>query len=927
MTRCPSASRPAHQGRSSWVSLFLAITLAGCNKLLDTLPDLASCASSLDARPFAATRGERFTGNVEETTARCRGGTRATGHRGEPWVDFTHYWAAGDATSRHWLGTKNIRGINGALIDLEYARVELIRFNLFDNSGTWPRYVSGDSAVEGPAIRQWPEMRLPPAHPAFAAVGGAGDQACTGELVRFRTLTGICNDLRNPLMGSTGTLFARNVEFESTFPDEAGDSLARNRHGGRVSLTSPDPRLVSQRLFTRLQGDPGRCNDGAGPTGDPAATRCDYLKAPFFNVLAAYWIQFMTHDWFSHLDEGRNASSQTVLGCLERDDVMPRCRTMDSVGRALVADSSSPARYATPSGDRLARAPRTFRNTNTAWWDASQLYGYDERSRVRVKRDPSDPARLLMVRQGRDDQGYLPPLGDVDPMHPEWAGQEATGFPDNWSIGLSLLHTVFAREHNQFVAAFRRQAAATPAADCGIRRPGRAAAPVPYRDVTADELFEVARLVVAAEIAKIHTIEWTTQLLYNEPLYKAMNANWNGLVDDDNMVGSALARVVASLGASSKGSRAASWFSVLAAGAGIVGTGSQRPDWSIDSTQHLNGGVNHFGSPFNFPEEFVTVYRLHPLIPDVLEVRQLAAPNAVTTHVPTVATFRGKATPLMRAHGAADWALSLGRQRLGLLTLQNSPRFLQHLQVSRAPGAGTLDVMALDLLRDRERGVPRYNEFRRQYGLRHVRSFEDFVDVRLAATAPERLRQESIVQAMREVYGQHRCDQRKAISLALRNPDGSAITDCLGFPDGTIVDNVEDLDVVVGYLAEFTRPHGFAISETQFLVFVLNASRRLFSDRFFTSSYRPEIYSTLGMSWVDQGGPAPMQEPGEDNGHAKQPVSTFKRVLLRTVPELAGELADVRNVFDPWARDRGAYYSLDWTPRAGARADASFRRE
>ena len=32
---------------------------------------------------------------------------------------------------------------------------------------------------------------------------------------------------------------------------------------------------------------------------------CPYRKAPFFNVLAAFWIQFMTHDWFSHLDEGQ----------------------------------------------------------------------------------------------------------------------------------------------------------------------------------------------------------------------------------------------------------------------------------------------------------------------------------------------------------------------------------------------------------------------------------------------------------------------------------------------------------------------------------------------------------------------------------------------------------------------------------------------
>jgi hypothetical protein len=40
-------------------------------------------------------------------------------------------------------------------------------------------------------------------------------------------------------------------------------------------------------------------------------------------------------------------------------------------------------------------------------------------------------------------------------------------------------------------------------------------------------------LVVAAEIAKTHTIEWTSQLLYDEPLYRAMNSNWSGLFAND----------------------------------------------------------------------------------------------------------------------------------------------------------------------------------------------------------------------------------------------------------------------------------------------------------------------------------------------------------------------------------------------------------
>jgi hypothetical protein len=139
-----------------------------------------------------------------------------------------------------------------------------------------------------------------------------------------------------------------------------------------------------------------------------------------------------------------------------------------------------------------------------------------------------------------------------------------------------------------------------------------------------------------------------------------------------------------------------------------------------------------------------------------------------------------------------------------------------------------------------------------------------------------------------------------------------------------MVDNIEDLDTVVGWLAESTRPHGYAISETQFVVFILNASRRLYSDRFFTSSFRPEFYTTLGVQWVTDNGPARMYEPNPVNGHDHQPVLPFKRVLLRTIPELKPELDQIVDAFDPWARDRGTYYSLEWKPRKGAEADQAF---
>ena len=161
--------------------------------------------------------------------------------------------------------------------------------------------------------------------------------------------------------------------------------------------------------------------------------------------------------------------------------------------------------------------------------------------------------------------------------------------------------------------------------------------------------------------------------------------------------------------------------------------------------------------------------------------------------------------------------------------------------------------------------------------------------------------------------------------VILLNDDGTPVNDCLGRPDGSQVDNVEDLDTVVGWLAEFRRPHGFAISETQLQVFILNASRRLFSDRFFTSSFRPEFYGHLGVRWVTDNGPeGKVMEQGTPGGRAAE-VSPLKRVLLRTIPELGPELARVVNVFDPWARERDGYYSLDWRPRSGAEADDAFR--
>ena len=111
-----------------------------------------------------------------------------------------------------------------------------------------------------------------------------------------------------------------------------------------------------------------------------------------------------------------------------------------------------------------------------------------------------------------------------------------------------------------------------------------------------------------------------------------------------------------------------------------------------------------------------------------------------------IETFRAKATPQMRQGGLSNWAVSMGRQRLGLLLLNNHPQFLQNLDI-RPRFDITLDVPALDIIRDREHGVPRFNEFRRQIGLKSLTGFDDFIDKRLEPTSRTTRRRSSISRA------------------------------------------------------------------------------------------------------------------------------------------------------------------------------------
>src|SRR4051812_8588788 len=320
------------------------------------------------------------------------------------------------------------------------------------------------------------------------------------------------------------------------------------------------------------------------------------------------------------------------------------------------------------------------------------------------------------------------------------------------------MHLLFAREHNAVCDALKAE----------------------YPLWTEDHIYNVARLVVSALIAKIHTVEWTPAILATKAIDIGLKGNWSGPKD---------------------------WMTKL----GL---------WFIDA-HALKGNPqtvpDHHAAHYSLTEDFATVYRMHPLIPD--DYQFVDAATGALKETRTFTDIQGTGTDKeMRRLRLRNVLYSFGIAHPGAVTLHNFPESLRKF---RRDGE-IIDLSVIDLVRTRRRGVPRYNDFRAGLHKPRLTSFDQL------STNDESLRR------LREVYR-----------------------------------SVDDVDTVVGLLAE-TPPEGFGFSDTAFRIFILMASRRLQSDRFLTVDFRPEVYSPLGMDWIE-----------------KNPMTSL---ILRHCPELAAVL-------------------------------------
>ncbi|NRA67229.1 MAG: peroxidase [Pseudobacteriovorax sp.] len=500
-------------------------------------------------------------------------------------------------------------------------------------------------------------------------------------------------------------------------------------------------------------------------------TRDEFIPVEQLNVLATAWIQFMVHDWFDHGDRERRNPIKVPLA---KDDPTFNNKFM-KIGRTKRDKTYD------PQLDEVL----TYRNEVTHWWDGSQIYGSSQRKQnsLRTFRDGK-----MKLRAGR---------------LPQTKGFKAkTGFNKNWWVGLTLFHNIFVREHNRIAELLKSH----------------------YPSMKDQELFDKARLINTALMAKIHTVEWTPAILANPALEQGMVSNWYGLGAGE--LGPLLAGVAPHAEAISQMFGAKETLDVEKMGRkaifGIVG-----------------GETDHYDVPYSLTEEFVSVYRMHPLLPDSFKIRSHKDDRPLRELSVNQVRER-RAYFVTSRFGFENLWYSFGTEHPGALTLFNYPKALQDLKI---PFQGAFDLAAVDIIRDRERGIPRYNEFRKAIRLKPLDDFEDLYKRFPTDTlTPE---QEYAVAKLRSVYG-----------------------------------TIDRMDLMVGCLAESVRPSGFGFGETAFQIFTLMASRRLSSDRFFTEDFRPEVYTPEGYEIVQ--------------------TRTFKDVLIDHFPKLNQDGMIPDNAFKPW---------------------------
>ncbi len=289
----------------------------------------------------------------------------------------------------------------------------------------------------------------------------------------FRTIDGTCNNVANPFLGASGTAFTRLISAE--YEDEISSLRGglQNRRNKYFNIGAFDPPNPSARIISSTVVRNNRQEE-----------------IPFTHILMQ-WGQFLDHD----LDLGPEPEVECE-SCIFTEICEPiRVPDKDrAFGRDTLQDGDCLSfRRSLPTCDTTP--PSTFRpreqvNDLTSFIDGSQVYGSNNETGQAVRAFTGG-----LLRTGRNFPGNQPSLPvDTDDIVACPNREDCFLAGDvrvNEQISLSIMHTVWLREHNRI------------ARELGRINPR-------WGD---ERIFQEARKIVGAEIAKITYEDYLPKVL------------------------------------------------------------------------------------------------------------------------------------------------------------------------------------------------------------------------------------------------------------------------------------------------------------------------------------------------------------------------------------------------------------------------------
>lgn len=294
-----------------------------------------------------------------------------------------------------------------------------------------------------PAVLSWKDAELiaelsqcpPVTHPTICQ---------HSHLNNYRSISGLCNNRENPLWGAANTPLVRWLPAEY----EDGESEPKGWNRGRLynGFQLPLPREVSMKIMksSNQQDD------------------------DLYSHLLVEWGQYIDHDITFTPQNTQSAAFWTGMDCLTTCENMHPCFPILKTGLAQEEDClpffrSIPACFTSLRSDIEQALQRQQMNTITSFIDASVVYGQSPKVESYLRDLNGRNGKLAVNTQFRDLRGrpYLPSVATLPSacrQGPDGLRVECFSAGDsraNEGLPLTVLHTLWLREHNRIAEALK----------------------------------------------------------------------------------------------------------------------------------------------------------------------------------------------------------------------------------------------------------------------------------------------------------------------------------------------------------------------------------------------------------------------------------------------------------------------------------------